>query len=373
MDERHPPPDTARSRLGAAAGPALALVSPLLVLLLLEIALRFAQAPPRHLHFAKPESYRYDAELVYALRPGLPGHNALGLRNRELAPRKGDWTRILVLGDSYTYGHGVTRRQAYPQTLEGLLAGTAGTERYEVINAGVPGYNLDQAYALLRRLLAGTPALSPDWVIVAFEPKDLGASNVLFTLTDGALTQVPGWHNWIYLQLRLRSDVPEFLKWTRLYQFAVGRVAGSDPFRVIPDGELDSQIRWQIDKIERILEQTVELGRRHGFELVILNYPDRTALLGDGDYRDVRYFQLDIKVLGDGANEHMARVRAVFDRSGAHVIDALGAFRDRGFSREEIDSLYLGEDPHMSALGNRELAQLLRDFFAQRAAMSPQG
>jgi len=59
--------------------------------------------------------------------------NALGFRERRLPGPKAPGTRrIVVVGDSFTYGYGVEEDEAYPRVLEGLLPGV------EVVNLGVP-------------------------------------------------------------------------------------------------------------------------------------------------------------------------------------------------------------------------------------------
>lgn len=77
--------------------------------------------------------------------------NSHGLRGLETTYEKPPATyRILNLGDSVAMGWGVRVEDTYGQQLEALLneQGT-GDLRYEVINAGVPGWNLENALAYL--------------------------------------------------------------------------------------------------------------------------------------------------------------------------------------------------------------------------------
>lgn len=72
--------------------------------------------------------------------------NALGFRGADYAvPRPPDTFRILALGDSYTQGVGVHERDTFTVQLEQILNATAakqpGRLRYEVINAGITGYD----------------------------------------------------------------------------------------------------------------------------------------------------------------------------------------------------------------------------------------
>jgi lysophospholipase L1-like esterase len=78
--------------------------------------------------------------------------NSHGLRGPETTYEKPPTTfRILNLGDSVAMGWGVRMEDTYGQQLEALLnERDADTIRYEVINAGVPGWNLENALAYLQ-------------------------------------------------------------------------------------------------------------------------------------------------------------------------------------------------------------------------------
>lgn len=140
----------------------------------------------------------------WALRPGLRdvpafgaktlSSNSRGLRGaREYAVDKPPGVvRIVVLGDSFTFGEDVGDDEAWPRRLEQLLPGT------EVLNLGVHGYGHDQMLLYLKEEGLG---YHPDVVIVGFLPDDM-ERNVLafrdyakprFVLKDGrlSLTNVP--------------------------------------------------------------------------------------------------------------------------------------------------------------------------------------
>jgi hypothetical protein len=78
--------------------------------------------------------------------------NANGLRGPELDFEKPPATyRILNLGDSVVMGWGVREEETYGRRLEALLNEQATDDRrYEVINAGVPGWNPENALAYLQ-------------------------------------------------------------------------------------------------------------------------------------------------------------------------------------------------------------------------------
>lgn len=132
-------------------------ITGLLVLAVLELGLalaagmaervaRFLEPPWR---LPDPPSALPDARLGLRSNPAYPGHDANGFRN-ESVPARAD---IVALGDSQTYGGGVTAAEAWPQRL-GMLIGQV------TYNMGVGGYGpghsllqLDKALALRPRLI----------------------------------------------------------------------------------------------------------------------------------------------------------------------------------------------------------------------------
>jgi hypothetical protein len=321
-----------------------------------ELGLRWIGSDAPLLHFGTPEVYRADSDLIYSRRPGAPHTNSLGLRDFEVDTRPGTF-RVIALGDSYTFGFNVPPDASYPALLERELreGGRVGGA-VDVVNAGIPGYNVDQAYRLFEERLGG---LDPDWVILVIEPKDLAGANVLYDLDGDELVRVGAYRNWIYWQLILRSHTPAWLKASKLYGFVLGKLSGSDLLRTLPPGGLDAQIEWQIAKIERIVDRLVARGREEGFRVLVVNYPDRPALRAGGDYTRSTYFELPVQILGPRGNEHMAELLAMLERSGAEVIDGMQVFLERSRQRGDLEALYLGADPHMSRFGNRTFARML--------------
>src|SRR3989344_3134093 len=65
--------------------------------------------------------------------------NNLGLRDTNYNPKlNSNIKKILILGDSMTFGYGVEQEESYPEILETLLG-----KDYTVINSGVGGYSPD--------------------------------------------------------------------------------------------------------------------------------------------------------------------------------------------------------------------------------------
>jgi hypothetical protein len=104
---------------------------------------------------------------------GVPVHiNSLELRDdREYDLEKGPKTfRILVLGDSVTFGHGAVSENTYPAIFERQLRAWRHDVDWQVWNAAVPGYNTSQELA---HLLQAGPLFKPDLVVIGFYPNDI--------------------------------------------------------------------------------------------------------------------------------------------------------------------------------------------------------
>lgn len=91
--------------------------------------------------------------------------NNIGLRDdHDIAYEKQkDKKRILIIGDSYSFGAFVDTHEAYPHVLEHILEKL--DSNYEVINAGFPGYNADDIYVWLKN--EGIK-FNPDLIIYGF-------------------------------------------------------------------------------------------------------------------------------------------------------------------------------------------------------------
>lgn len=90
-----------------------------------------------------------------------------GLRDREIGRKQPGEFRVLLLGDSFTFGWGLEVEQTIGRQLEEMLMASNSTRRFTVINAGVEGYGPWQERIRLREIGF---ALEPDIVILQLYP-----------------------------------------------------------------------------------------------------------------------------------------------------------------------------------------------------------
>lgn len=148
----------------------------LLVVFLLEVGLRLVYP-----QFGGCNYNDRDAELGWRLLPGYSGtcisrgHRTVshieisqqGFRSPPVEiPKPLDVRRILMLGDSMTFGSGIETTETTAAVLEaGLNRAKPELQRYEVINAAAPGYGTAQQWLLYRRW---ADDLAPDIVLLMF-------------------------------------------------------------------------------------------------------------------------------------------------------------------------------------------------------------
>lgn len=123
-----------------------------------------------------------DPVLGFQLRPGTEGElggaafrvNSRGFRGAEWkAERPPGGLRILAVGDSATFGFGVSADETWPKQLERRLAARFPDRPVEVINAGTPGWETAHGAAFLEN--GGLDEWQPDLVLVSFGFNDASA------------------------------------------------------------------------------------------------------------------------------------------------------------------------------------------------------
>ena len=95
--------------------------------------------------------------------------NDLGQRDRKLEKKQDGELRILLLGDSVTFGWGVPAEVTFGRKLESMLASQPGRV-VRTVNTGVGSYNTVQEYAVLR---AYAEVIEPDVVVLLYVNNDI--------------------------------------------------------------------------------------------------------------------------------------------------------------------------------------------------------
>jgi lysophospholipase L1-like esterase len=205
-----------------------------------------------------------DTPLPFRLRPNSHGFflncpisiNSKGFRGREFPLDKGQTYRIIVLGESTTFGCTLEAGETpWPELLEELIRERLKTRRpVVVINAGVPIYSItDNLYRLPGDILP----LKPD-LIISYH----GANG--FNLIDSAVLPPLGPPLPIYRErpLRLAAQAEHRLKMMIYRRRALRRDASPAPTSAEP-------LKTSYAAAYR---QLIECARNHGIRLALANY-----------------------------------------------------------------------------------------------------
>jgi lysophospholipase L1-like esterase len=296
-----------------------------------------AAAPGMQFHVPEIQSAGYDVDpdIFWQLKADFQGvvsdnhpweirTNSARMRGPEFDAEKVPGTlRIVSMGDSSAFGWGVPEERTYARLLEGYLneRQAGGGRRFEVLNAGVPGYTSFQGLGYLRRDLLD---LEPDVVLTYFGLNDLTGARFYSDREQGLQTE---------------SAAAYLLKRSRIYQVMWKLLRGSsteerfdnyftatDHFRVPPE-----EYRKNLREMQRLVE---ERSGRTFFIRPTWSSPDASQL-----HAHAYWFPEAIDLL-DGVSP---------------VVDAYAALKD---SKAEVSALFM-DIAHPTERGHALIAEAI--------------
>jgi lysophospholipase L1-like esterase len=240
--------------------------------------------------------------------------NSHGLRSPEFNPDPAPGVRrLIVLGDSLTFGWGVEEPDTYSRVLERML--NASGRPYEVINAGVGNYNTSQQVAwFMERGLT----YKPDEVVLGFyindaEPTPRRSESWLAARSYGYVVLASAWDA-LLRAMNLKEGFVEY--YAALYQ--------------------DDNAGWQA--CQKALDQLSQTCRARGIPLRVVLLPELHHVDDSYPFRFVH-----------------ERVTTRVASQGVPVLDLDGAFKGH-----EPRTLWVSPgDAHPNALAQRIIAQRL--------------
>lgn len=274
--------------------------------------------------------------------------NSHGLRGPETTYDKPAGTfRILNLGDSVVMGWGVREEETYGRRLEQWLnEQSAGDLNYEVINAGVPGWNLANALAYLE---AEGVKYEPDLVLL-----DLTTSNDIKGKSALQAFEQPAPLRWLRDHTYLWSFLTIQLRWLEARNNGEERIDVINP-PTVPEKyfplETDSE-QWT--NLWNWITAINELAEENDAEMVLIIFP------------------LEFQVLDNNfptLPQEIVPARAAED--GIPVLDLLPAFRQACQEKPggacQLEDRYLFADVwmHPSAYGHEVTAAELERFLTE--------
>jgi len=308
------------------------------------------------------ERYANHPSLGYTLLPNQRAFthsstvvtNSYGLRDREftLKPDHGGF-RILCLGDSLTFGNGVDSSSTYPKQLEALL-NSSGQQAYEVINAGVPGYDIWQEVAYLKQYGL---QFSPKLVIIGLFANDIAPKP---KATHQTIDKVSGFMRKQGAEGLFSYEIIHLFKRSRLllllrdrYQKLMNRISPTWEYNhqtALLTGRVDRFVEDGWKEVEASLIEMTKLTRQHNFALLIVIFPMPEQVIRM--YPNARY---------------PAKLKEIAESNHIPYIDLMPLFLERfnGFG-----SLFIEWDGHPNAQAYKIAAEAIYHIFFEKNMVS---
>lgn len=312
------------------------------VALLAEIALRAALGPPvRFLH--PQESYVWDPEIGHRLEPGIRAYthdepveiNEKGLRAANVSgPVPAGTRRVLALGDSQTFGNGLSLEETWPALLEDRLRRESPGWRWQVLNAGIPGSNTWQHALLLERL---ADQYEFHAVALGFFVNDVSGGRVVAQQPERTTPLVKrlGY-------LLKRSALFSFL-WQSRRRITATRGEDDDVSRMLK-GIADPEIEAGWQQVESSLEDMKSSCERLGVRFLLVAIPRNSQVRGE-----------------EPSRVYNRRIAEVASRLGIPIADTLEPLLE---AWDELgEELFIPWDGHNTAAANAVIADVIADSF----------
>ena len=195
--------------------------------------------------------------------------NAHGFRERPFSPATPAGVyRIAAVGDSFTFGNGLTTRQRYTNLLDEWLP-----DQFEVLNFGVAGNNTPQHLSALRTQVL--PA-HPDFVLLQWFVNDIEGTDLTGRPHTWPLVPVAGLHRWLNANSALYTIAN--MRWAEV-QIMIGLAPSYPEYLKARAADANSD---DARREAALLHEMVDLTHRNGSEMAIVLFPDPGQDLGAG-------------------------------------------------------------------------------------------
>ena len=328
----------------------------LLCFLMLEIGLRVVYGDPPN--FLDPQVKHISMPYGYKLEPGQSGtftldkpvrSNSQGFRDDEwVMPKPNSVCRIMLLGDSFTFGNNVRQEDTFGARLEETLTERSqASESVEVLVAGIGGWNIDNYTEFF---ITEGVGYEPDAVVVSFFQNDfrynrnpIGIPNFS---KEGRVESRPVWLRWLpwpWIFFIKRSALVTYLRDRVAVLSAVRHGLFVDNWRqrlMLNELDLDTDPVVQItyDEFRRINRVAKDLGIPMGIAVI----PAINTFWGE----PIAWRFID----------HLRKFGEV---EGIHIVDLAD-----GFWQEDDTNRFYGYpwDNHFNAHGHRIVTEQLAPF-----------
>lgn len=304
--------------------------------------------------------------------------NSMGYRGREVGEKRADVYRIIMLGDSFTIGEGVTDEETFSHVLESILNGGGG-RRYEVVNLGIQSYTPILEYLTLE---AHIETLEPNLVIMNFDMSDVVGEYVFVQEAgvldeEGNVVAVDGYPEYNRRRNNMRERISRFVRSRLFLTGALMKMIHKSGERDRVLGKLDVRDAVETENfmmllhtlevpqlaeneemyaiVENTILRTERLCEEHGSGFILAIYPWAHQVSEDEWIPGRHGFVPEGAALSDRT---VTRLEEFSEKNGIVLFNAFPQFRAyTGDAR-----LYYSHDMHWTPAGHKLYAESLAGF-----------
>ncbi len=274
---------------------------------------------------------------------GTVTSNSLGFRSAEIDQNK---KQIIVLGDSFTWGFGVSDTETFPCFLDEMVSKLG----YQVSNLGVSGYDLGQYYLFLKRHINKFNNLKQVVLVINVQNDlictaanfDNGKKKPLFIVRNNNLILTNKVINKHCLRNLFSRSYFLGMSWPH-------NILGDLLSKAADDRVLSQKELQEVSVL--LLQKVFELVLSHNAELLVILNPSEKDFIEKSDSLD--YFEYIFSKL---------RVK------GISYIDYIAILKKE--DQKELRGFYL-DDGHYTRKGNMFLAKTIYEHLQNRLKDNP--
>jgi len=312
-----------------------------------------------------PGMYYVHPYSAYAMKPDYESGdreriNNLGFRGEDISPEKPDGVyRIVAIGGSTTFAVYLPWRKSYPYYLQEILRERLGTDKIEVINAGMTGSTSGES---LSRLYHQLLPIDPDMVIVYHGYNDLFPrvfndwSDDYFHFRKSNTHNPPGMTSFISWRLMLKVLNPVAFHENYNLTKVVWKVEN------LPDSDTERMRNFynsDASAFERNMEYIVKAVADHGAVPVLATFGISPDIVHWNDYIPAFAWE-------EGIRQNNRAIRAVADRNDVPLVPFAEAVLDKPAKNlwregQDTDTCCWNDSIHMTGSGNVLKAEIFAD------------
>lgn len=307
----------------------------------------------------------YDEKLDFKQQPNFSGYfsgpgyssieikiNSLGFRDHEFTLNKNpEVYRVLVVGNSITFGAGVRSEDTYVKQTEGLL-NSSTSKTYQVINAGVGAYHFEHYYLFIKEYIE---EIDPDYLVIGFCINDLRPREVVAPRYRVRKINISNFTSTV------KHVIKRTIKKSPLFQvfsyFRFSNTYNRTKFNTLWISQV--MMSWEndelVEKFTSMLDEIKRLTEEMDIEFSIVVFPEMNQLINYEKYGaprgkllrilqnlQISYLDLyDTFVQTEDFSEYYLKGDTVhFTTSGHRIIaEELKRFLDKALSEEQVLSV----------------------------------